>query len=58
MNKRIPVYKVKPVGNGKERVLHRNMLLHLGINFFPEIDPDTKSDEEEEPEFELCPVEK
>ena len=32
-NKSIPVYKVKHVGNGKERVFHRNMLLPLGIKF-------------------------
>ena len=57
-NKRIPVYKVKSVGNGKERVLHRNMLLPLGIKFIPEIDTDIESDQEEEPEFEPCQVEK
>ena len=39
-NKRIQ--RVKHVGNG-------NMLLSLGIKFIPKIDPDTKSDQEEEP---------
>ena len=57
-NKRIPVYKVKPVSNGKERVLHRNMLLPLGIKFIPEVNSDIESDQEEEPEFEPCQVEK
>ena len=57
-NKSVPVYKVKPVGNGKERVLHRNMLLPLGIKFVPEIDSDIDSDQGEEPEFEKCQVER
>ena len=57
-NKRIPVYKVKPVDNGKERVLNRNMLLPLGIKFIPEVDSEIESDQEEEPEFERCQVEK
>ena len=57
-NKRIPVYKVKLVGNGKERMLHRNMLLPLGIKFIPEVNSDIESDQEEEPEFEPCQVEK
>ena len=52
------MYKVKPVGNGKERVLHRNMLLPLGIKFVPENDSDIDSDHEEEPEFEQCQVER
>ena len=43
-NKRILVYNVKPVSNGKERVLHRNMLLTLGIKFIPEVDSDIESD--------------
>ena len=34
------------------------MLFPLGIKFIPEIDPDTESDQEEEPEFELFHVEK
>ena len=52
------MYKVKPVGNGKERVIHRNMLLPLGIKFFPENDSDIDSDHEEEPDFEWCQVER
>ena len=56
-NKSVPVYKVKPVGNGKERVLHRNMLLPLGIKFVPEDDSDIESDQEE-PESKQCQVEK
>ena len=49
-NKNVPVYKVKPIGEGKERVLHRNLLLPLGIKFVPEIETDSDSDHEEEPE--------
>ena len=56
-NKSVPVYKVKPVGNGKERVLHRNTLLPLGIKFVPEDDSDIESDQEE-PEYKQCQVEK
>ena len=33
-NRSVPVYKAKPFSNRKERVLHRNMLLPLGIKFF------------------------
>ena len=58
LNKSVPVYKVKPVSNGKERVIHRNMLLPLGIKFVPENDSDIESDQEEEPEFEQCQVER
>ena len=54
-NKNIPVYKVKPIGEGK---VHRNLLLPLGIKFVPEIDSDTDSDQEEEPELEICQVER
>ena len=60
-NKSVPVYRVKPVSNGKERVLHRNMLLPLKycqIKFVPENDSDIESSQEEEPEFEQCPVER
>ena len=57
-NKQIPVYRVKSVTNGKEKVLHRNMLLPLGIKFFPEIESDSDSDHEEEPEIEICQVER
>ena len=57
-NKSIPVYRVELISNGKERVLHRNMLLLLGIKFVPENDSDIDSDQGEEPEFELCQVER
>ena len=57
-NKNVPVYKVKPIGEGKERVLHRNWLLPLGIKFIPEIESDIDSDHEEEPEIEICQVER
>ena len=57
-NKSVPVYKVKPIGNGKERVLHRNMLFPLAIRFVPENDSDIDSDQREEPEFEQCQVER
>ena len=57
-NKSVLVYKVKPVGNGKERVLHRNMLLPLGIKFVPENDSDIDSDQGEEPQFEQCQAER
>ena len=32
-NKSISVYKVKSIANSKERILHRNMVLPLGIKF-------------------------
>ena len=57
-NKSIPVYRVKPVSNGKERVLHRNMLLPLVIKFVLENDSDIDSDQGEKPEFEQCQVER
>ena len=57
-NKNVPVYKVKSIKNGKERIPHRNMLLTLGVKFIPEHDSDIDSDQEEEPEFEQCLVEK
>ena len=57
-NKSVPVYRVKPIGEGKERVLHRNLLLPLGIKFVPEIESDSDSDQEEEPELEICQVER
>ena len=57
-NKSIPVYKVKSVANSKERILHRNMLLPLGIKFIPEHDSDIDSDQEVEPEYEQCLVER
>ena len=46
-NKSIPVYKVKSFANGKERVLHRNTLLPLGIKFIPEHDSNIDSNQEE-----------
>ena len=49
---------MKPIGKGKERVLHRNLLLPLGIKFVPEIESDSDSDHEEEPELEICQVER
>ena len=52
------MYRVKPISEGKERVLHRNLLLPLGIKFFPEIESDSDSDHEEEPELEICQVER
>ena len=56
-NKSVPVCKVKLVGNGKERVLHTNMLLPLGIKLVTENDSDIESDQEE-PEYKQCQVEK
>ena len=52
------MYRVKPIGEGKERVLHRNLLLPLGIKFFPKIESDIGSDHEEEPELEICQAER
>ena len=57
-NKNVPVYRVKPIGEGKERVLHRNLLFLLGIKFVPEFESDNDSDHEEEPELEICQVER
>ena len=57
-NKNVPVYKVKSLEDGKERILHRNMLLPLVIKFFPEQESDHDSEQEEEPEFEQCHVER
>ena len=50
------MYKVKSLEDNKERVLHRNMLLPLGIKFIPEEESDHGS--EEEPEFEQCHIER
>ena len=52
------MYRVKPVGNGKERVIHRNLLLPLGIKFFPDIESGSDYDQEEEPKIEICQVER
>ena len=57
-NKSVPVYRVKPIGDGKERGLHWNLLLPLGIKFVPEIKLESDSDQEEEPELEICQVER
>ena len=53
-NLKIPVYKVKSLEDEKIRVLHRNMLLPLGIKFLPEDDSD--QDSEEEPECDLSHI--
>ena len=55
-NLNVPMYKVRSLDDGKERVLHRNMLLPLGIKFTPEDESDY--DSEEEPEFEQCHIER
>lgn len=49
-NADIPVYRVKCVNGGKERVLHRNLLLPLGSKYQDDIDEDSEleSDPEEE----------
>ena len=52
------MYRVKPIGERKEKVLHRNLLLPLGIKFVPEIESDSDSDHGEEPELEICQVER
>ena len=50
------MYRVKSLDGNKERVLHRNMLLPLGIKFIPEEESD--HDSEEEPELEQCHIER
>ena len=50
-NLKVPVYKVKSLEDEKIKVLHRNMLLPLGIKFLPGDDSD--QDSEEEPECDL-----
>ena len=55
-NLKVPVYKVKSLEDNKIRVLHRNMLLPLGIKFIPEEESD--QDSEEEPELEQCQIER
>ena len=50
----IPVYKVKSLEDGKIKVLHRNMLLPLGLKFLPE--DDSEQDSEEEPECDLSHI--
>ena len=55
-NLRVPVYKVKSFEDNKIRILHRNMLLPLGVKFITEDESD--QDSEEEPESEQCQVER
>ena len=55
-NLKVPVYKVKSLEDEKIRVLHRNMLLPLGIKFLPEDDSD--QDSEEEPECDLSHIDR
>ena len=50
-NLKVLVYKVRSLEDGKERILHRNILLPLGIKFIPEDESDHDSDQEVEPEF-------
>ena len=55
-NLKVPVYKVKSLEDNKIRVLHRNMLLPLGIKFLPE--DESEQDSEEEPEYDLCHIDR
>ena len=55
-NLKVPVYKVKSLEDNKVKVLHRNMLLPLGIKFLPE--DDSEQDSEEEPEYDLCHIDR
>ena len=55
-NLKIPVCRVKSLEDNKEMVLHRNMVLPLGIKFIPEEESD--HDSEEEPELEKCHIER
>ena len=50
------MYRVKSLEDNKTRILHRNMLLPLGIKFIPEEESD--HDSEEEPELEQCQIER
>ena len=50
------MYRVKSLEDNKIRVLHKNMLLPLGIKFIPEEESD--QDSEEEPELEQCQIER
>ena len=54
-NLKVPVYKIRSLEDNKERVLHGNMLLPLGIKFIPEEESD--HDSEEEVDFEQCHIE-
>ena len=55
-NLKVPVYKVKSLEDSKIRVLHRNMLLPLGIKFLPEDESEQNS--EEEPEYDQCHIDR
>ena len=44
----LPVYRVKQINSGKERVLHRNLLLPLGIEYKQDDDSISEVDSEEE----------
>ena len=44
----IPVYRVKNIATGKEKVLHRNLLLPLGVQFQPEQDSSSDSESDDE----------
>ena len=55
-NLKFPMYRVKSLEDNNIRGLHRNMLLPLGIKFIPEEESD--QDSEEEPELELCQIER
>ena len=55
-NLKVPVYKVKSLEDNKIKVLHRNMLLPLGIKFLPE--DESEQDSEEEPEYDLCHIDR
>ena len=54
-NLKVPVYKVKSLEDNKTRVLHRNMLLPLGVKFLHEEESD--QDSEEKPELNQCYIE-
>ena len=55
-NLKVPVYKVKSLEDGKIKILHRNMLLPLGIKFLPE--DESEQDSEEETENNLCLIDR
>ena len=55
-NLKVPTYRIKSLEDNKIKILHRNMLLPLGIKFIPEEESD--QDYEEEPELEQCQIER
>ena len=55
-NLKVPVYKVKSLEDGKIKILHRNMLLPLGIKFLPK--DESEQDSEEETENNLCLIDR